>query len=293
MVALFVRLKLSLLRNRFRQGPAAIGQLIGSSITVAFLAAMIVLVLFAARFAGSPAVATDVLSILQIFQLLGWAVSPLLAFGVDETLDPRRFALLPLTHGTLVRGLFAAALIGVFPIGNAIVLAGGAVAVANPWWTLVLSVPAAAIQLLMCVGLSRAMAATMAGLLRSRRGRDLAVVLGILVVLLPQGLNILVSGAAGGRVDPVNLLTGAANSLRWLPPGALAHVASDAGAGRWGLVALDLLVGLVAVVCCLRSGGAVRWRGRWYVRMPPPRCGRTVGARCPGWLSGWSPVRWA
>ena len=45
--------------------------------------------------------------------MLGWLLLPLVFFGVDETLDPARFALLPLPRRTLVTGLFAAALIGV------------------------------------------------------------------------------------------------------------------------------------------------------------------------------------
>jgi ABC-2 type transport system permease protein len=279
-VALFVRLKLSLLKNRFRQGPSAILQLVGSIVLVGFLTVMGIGGLLAARFAGSPAIATDVLTILQFLQAVGWAVSPLLAFGIDETLDPRRFALLPLSRSTLVRGLLAAALIGVFPIGNALVLAGGAVAVASPWWTLVLSVPAAALQLIFCIVLSRALAASMAGLLQSRRGRDLAVLVGVIVVLLPQGLNVLLSGAAG-QADPGAMLLGLAAPARWLPPGALAHVAADAGAGSWGLVGLDLLIGVGAVLLV-----ALWWRtalSRSLVR-PDASTAQNVSRRGP--LSG-------
>ena len=45
--------------------------------------------------------------------MLGWTLVPLLFFGVDETLDPARFALLPIRGGTLARGMLAAAFIGV------------------------------------------------------------------------------------------------------------------------------------------------------------------------------------
>ena len=51
--------------------------------------------------------------------VLGWLLLPLVFFGVDETLDPARFALLPLPRRTLVTGLFAAALIGLPAAGHA------------------------------------------------------------------------------------------------------------------------------------------------------------------------------
>ena len=45
--------------------------------------------------------------------VLGWLFLPLVFFGVDESLDPARFALLPLRRRTLIAGLLAAALVGV------------------------------------------------------------------------------------------------------------------------------------------------------------------------------------
>jgi ABC-2 type transport system permease protein len=243
--ALFLQLKLTLLRNRFRQSGSAVAQLIVGIVVVLFFAGSIVMALLATRFSGHNA--TNILVVLQVLQALGWAVSPLLAFGVDETLDPSRFALLPLTRRVLVRGLFVAALVGVLPIGNLIALLGGAVAVADPWWTLVIAVPAALLQLVLCVLLARAMAAGMSGLLRSRRGRDLAVLVGAVAILLPQVLNVVINGAVRGRLDPFAVLETAAAPLRWLPPGALAHAASDAATGQWGLLVIDFLLGGVAI----------------------------------------------
>ncbi|WP_163508570.1 hypothetical protein [Fodinicola acaciae] len=245
MAAVFLQLKLALLRNRFRQRSGAVVQLVVSTVVVLFFGTAIVMALLATRFAGQDA--TDVLVVLQVLQALGWAVSPLLAFGVDETLDPTRFALLPLTPRTLVRGLFVAALVGVLPVGNLLALLGGAVAVADPWWTLVVAVPAALLQLVLCVVLARAVAAGMSGLLRSRRGRDLAVLVGAVAILLPQVLNVAVNGLVRGRLDPFAALATMAAPLRWLPPGALAHAASDAANGQWIPLILDFLLGVVTI----------------------------------------------
>src|SRR5680860_20089 len=42
---------------------------------------------------------------------LGWATLPVLLFPLDETLDPARFSLAPITRGRLMAGLTAAAFI--------------------------------------------------------------------------------------------------------------------------------------------------------------------------------------
>ena len=60
---------------------------------------------------------------------LMWAVLSLIATGVDATLDPARFALLPLRAPELARGLLAAALTGI----PAIMLMGLALAQVGAW----------------------------------------------------------------------------------------------------------------------------------------------------------------
>ena len=82
-------------------------------------------------------------------QLVGWMLTPLVAFGVDETVDPARFALLPIRPQTLQRGLLVTSLIGFFPLANFVVLIGAAVALGVPWSVLPIAlvcvVPAAAV----------------------------------------------------------------------------------------------------------------------------------------------------
>src|ERR1700748_3122405 len=45
--------------------------------------------------------------------MLRWLFLPLIFFGVDDSLDPARFALLPLRRPTLIGGMALAALAGV------------------------------------------------------------------------------------------------------------------------------------------------------------------------------------
>ena len=66
--------------------------------------------------------------------VLGWLLLPLVFFGVDETLDPARFALLPLPRRTLVTGLFAAALISVPVFAVLVAVAGLVVSAGAARW---------------------------------------------------------------------------------------------------------------------------------------------------------------
>lgn len=132
MVTLFVSLKWQLLTTRLRKATAAKrgGTLI--LLAVAVLAAgFIAWSLSQLRTAPAAAVTTGVL--LLVSQAVGWMLTPLIAFGVDETLDPHRFALLPLRRGDLLRGLTASALIGWLPAVNVVVLIGIAVMISPSW----------------------------------------------------------------------------------------------------------------------------------------------------------------
>jgi ABC-2 type transport system permease protein len=71
-----------------------------------------------------PEFATPILISLFALQLVGWMLTPLLAFGVDETVDPARFALLPIRPQTLQVGLLTTSVIGFFPLANFVVLIG-------------------------------------------------------------------------------------------------------------------------------------------------------------------------
>ena len=46
---------------------------------------------------------------------LGWLLLPILYTGVDDTLSPSRFALLPLSGRALAPGLLAASFVGLLP----------------------------------------------------------------------------------------------------------------------------------------------------------------------------------
>ncbi|MDR7279954.1 ABC transporter permease [Catenuloplanes atrovinosus] len=184
--------------------------------------------------------------------VLGWLLMPLVFFGVDETLDPARFALLPLERRTLVAGMFAAALAGVPALATlaatsglavAAVLRGGAVAG-------LVQLAGCVAGLLLCVSLSRATTSAFSAMLRSRRVRDLAaILLAVLAALLgPLQIGLL----AAARTADWQALAGVARVLGWTPLAAPYTVGLDVAEGRWFAVPLKFLIIAGSIAALLR-----------------------------------------
>ena len=112
MVAVLVGLKLRLLRNALRQSAWRIVGVVLATAYGLFLVALAVVGMIALRFTG-VAVGPDVVVVGLSALTLGWTLVPLLASGMDDTLDPGRFALLPLRARELLPGLVASSLVGV------------------------------------------------------------------------------------------------------------------------------------------------------------------------------------
>jgi ABC-2 type transport system permease protein len=211
---------------------------------VALLLVGLAVLLATAR--SRPEVAVPVVITIFTLQLVAWMLTPLIAFGADETVDPTRFALLPLRLPTLQRGLLVSSLVGYLPVANAVVLLGAVIALSNPWSALPLALVAAIVQLLTCVVLSRAASTSMASLMSSRRGRDLGMLVGLLIFALYMGLNFLLNSSAGAGV--VTNAGRVADVLAWGPPGSLASLPSFVTAGDWGRVAAAVVLGIAPLL---------------------------------------------
>lgn len=183
--------------------------------------------------------------------VLAWFFVPLIWTGVDETLDPTRFALLPLPRRTLMAGLLIGALLGIPAVVTLLATAGLVVGAA---WR---GGPAAAVAqvggillaLLLCVTLSRAATSAFAALLRARRTRDLAAVVLALLAALAGPLQIGVVAFVGGA--DLDDLARVAEVLGWTPLGAPYLVGFDVADGRPGSALAHLLIGAVAVALLL------------------------------------------
>jgi ABC-2 type transport system permease protein len=172
--------------------------------------------------------------------LLGWLLLPVLGFGSDETLDPLRLALFPIPRRSLMAGLLGAALVGVPAVATAGALAGALVGWSRGVGTLLVLADVALLPLVCATG-SRAVVTALAPLLRSRRGRDLAVLLTMLMGVLGYAAQLVLPH---GQDDPEALrrrLDAAARVVRRTPFGWPGDALVAARDGRYATAGAELL----------------------------------------------------
>lgn len=296
MVAVLVRLKLSLLRNTLRR---SVWRTVGLVLGALYALGLVLLAmagLIALRWT-SVALTADVTVVAFSLISAGWLLLSLLVFGVDETLDPARFALLPVRARDLMPGLLVAGLVSSTGVATVLVGLGLVVTWARSPASALAAVLVLPVGVATCFLLSRAGTATFASVLTSRRFRDLAFV-GIIVLALAFG----VAGNVVGRLADSDLaglrtlLAEVATVLGWTPFGWAWAVPADVARGSWALAAARLglaLGGLVALWLIWRraldqrltepleavaSGGRVR-RGGFVDRLYPATPAGAVAAR--------------
>jgi ABC-2 type transport system permease protein len=247
MAWLLVQLKLRLVLNALRSSTAAQTSFIISTF-FAFVVAVggfYVLALFRGLSAS-----VDLTTVIFTAFALGWLILPIFAFGLDGTLDPATLALYPLRTRPLSVGLLAASATGAWPAANLIGLLGVMVGLASGPLGLLVAVVAVALQVLFCITLARLVTTSMARMLRSRRGKDLAVFLVIPIFALIELLGQVIPRAAAEGGITAASFAGVDAWMRWLPPGLAAHAIQDASHGHSGtaLARLGLLAAVIIVL---------------------------------------------
>ncbi|MFC8075289.1 transporter [Streptomyces sp. NPDC057307] len=263
----FVRLKLSLLRNGLRQSSGRTVVYVVSVVLALLIAAGQLLGLILLR--GNDG-ATTLVVVLTALVALGWAMLPLFFASGDETLDPSRLVMLPLRPQALIGALLAASVVGIGPLFTLCLVLGSAIAVAHGAAAVVVSVVVVPLALLVCVALSRAVAAANIRLLTSRKGRDLAVLSGLVIAVGIQFINFGIQrlNEAGGlsALDPV------ADVVRWLPPASAIGAVDSVSDGAYGPAAGQLLLSLAALA------GLLYWWQRSLVKLMTAPDGSTIDA---------------
>ncbi|MFG2897345.1 transporter [Streptomyces zaomyceticus] len=267
LTSVFVRLKLSLLRNGLRQSGGRTAAYILSIVFGALLAAALVLAFVLLR---GNADADSVAILLTGSLALSWTVMPLFIPSGDETLDPSRLVMLPLRPRPLVRALLVASLVGVGPVLTFVLALGAALSVAHGAAGTVLAVLAVPLTAVTCVALSRAVAAANIRLLTSRKGRDLALLSGLIIAV---GMQLVNFGAQRlGQAGGLESLEPAAAVVGWLPPAAAIAAVDSAAQGDYAVAAVRLLLTAATLVALLY------WWQRSLVRLMVEPDGSTIGA---------------
>jgi ABC-2 type transport system permease protein len=240
----FARLKIRLIRNGLRSPQYAVMFILGAT-----AAGALALLGFSAL-AGMRNQKIGPDATLAIFAAVTvmWIVVPLIGFGTDETLDPQRLALLPLRRGQLLRGMLAAALVGVAPIATAFALLGAIVGQGDGFVSMFLIAMAVGFTLIFCVVGSRALIAILTPLLRSRRGRDMLIMSLTLAAFVPQAFRLF--GGKAGTDDIDQTIDTIASRVRWTPFGLGGVAVTEAGE-RHHLNALLALAGIAALTAIL------------------------------------------
>ncbi|SDG66353.1 ABC-2 type transport system permease protein [Sinosporangium album] len=238
--ALFFKLKLRLIIGNLRGETARqIGFVF--SVLAAVAVAVIGFITMGLVRLAPPDMAVDLVVIAFTMFWVAWAIGPLMMFGLDDTLDPSRVALLPLTTGRLAAGMFTASVTGVWPPVTLIITSGALTGIAVGATGITTGIVAVVLLFALCIVTSRLVTTALSGALRSRRGRDLAAVSVVFVVLLSQLPNLVVN--QGSALDVPRLIGDMAGVLRWTPAGMAGHAI---GAG--GLVALAELAAVALIV---------------------------------------------
>lgn len=270
LVPVLVRLKLALLRNGLRQSAGRRAVYIASVVATLLIALGQLIGLIALR---GNAHAGSLVVLLAAVLAVGWAVMPLFFAAGDETLDPSRLVMLPLRPRPLITALLVSSLVGIGPLFTLCLAAGSVTALAHGAGAVVFAVLAAPLTLLVCVALARAVATANTRLLTSRKGRDLAVLSGLVIAVGIQGVNFGIQrlGQAGG----LSALDPAADVVRWLPPASAIGSVDSAAQGAYGRAAVQLLLSVAALVLLL-----VLWRRSLEKLMTEPD-GSTLSAAEP------------
>ncbi|WP_406484015.1 transporter [Streptomyces sp. NBC_01568] len=242
----FVRLKLSLLRNGLKgssKRKAAYFSTLALALVVGFFVTLGLALLHGNAHAGTVVV------LLAAILALGWTFMPLFFPSGDETLDPSRLVMLPLRPRPLVQALLASSLVGIGPLFTLCLAIGSVLAAARGAAGAVAAVVAAPLLVLGCVALARAVATANVRLLTSRKGRDLAVLSGLLIAVGGQVANFASQSLfqAGGlaSLEPVE------DVVRWLPPATAIGMVDSASEGAYGVAAAQLALTLAAVIALL------------------------------------------
>ena len=295
MVATLLRLKFRLVIAEMRRSVVRLVLYLIMGANVLLLLVMLLVGLIAASFyiEGNEALVGTITIISGSVIVAGWTILPLLFFGTDQTLDPARFALFPLTGRKLAPGLVLAGAIGFPGLFTALVALGSALPWLHSPLVFLVGLLGGALAFLMTQVCCRAASTALSGSLSSRKAKDLIGLIGVVVVLVLSMGSYVASMAfalfaenSGGFVDLAANAQRISTVLAWTPLGAPWALATDAASGQWLLLLGHLAVTLVYLALGLRLFAAVLDKAL----ITPVRAGSTAVARhdsiarAGGWL---------
>lgn len=277
MVTQFLGLKLRLLANSFRRGP---WQVIGMLIALAYGIAAVSLAVaaLAALRTSSVALATGITVSAGSFVVLCFLLLPL-AFGADDTLDPRAFSLFGLPTTKLAATLALTSVVGVPAVFVTVISIAQVVTWSRSPLATFVAIIGAIVIIATCLLGSRLTTAVASTVLATRRAREVSVLV-VLILLVSISPIITIALSRGWAAGAPQILERIARVIGWTPLGAAWAAPADAAAGHPGSAALKVLIA-VAFLAAL----ALAWRAlvAWML-VSAPRISREKGYSGLGWF---------
>lgn len=240
MVATVLRIRLRILGNMLAR---SVWQLVGFIAGALAAAGALVFVVLGLALIGAAGLDPTriVITLGGALLVIGWGVAPLLAGGVDTTVDAERLAPFPMSTRQVMIALAAIGVIGIPGAASTI----GAVSALAAWvhWPVAFAAAIVCLPLgvLTCILVSRTVAS-----FSSRGGRRLGNTIGLIalaaLVLAGPIITGLVGLAGGSGDEFVARVVVAAEGISWTPVGAIWAVPGDLAAGDPAAAALKLLI---------------------------------------------------
>jgi ABC-2 type transport system permease protein len=263
----FLVLKNSLLRSPWQLVGALFSALYGVGLLGGGLVGLVYLS------TQPPEVAGMIVTLGGSLVVLGWILIPLLASGVDQTLDTMKLRTFPIPLNTLLRGLFVCGVLGVPGVVTLLL----ALATAATWWrhslVALAAVVCALVAVATCVVGSRMVVSLSSVFSSGRRFKEVAGLIGMIpLVLAGPMIGYYTAGIGGG---PMGDFTGLASALGWTPFGVIWAVPAELAAGHFGLAVVKFVLGVALLV----AGTLVWRRGLAIELVTPPHSANRAGAR--------------
>ena len=169
-----------------------LGVVVGLGLAAGAVGALVVIGLAAPQLRGVAVIALALAT-------LSWTVLSVLAAAADSTVDPARFAVLPVRPRPLAVGLFVAVLTGIPPVLLLVVALSTVVTWSDSPATAAAALGSAVLGVLLTVLLARVVVGLLAGVMAGRRGRAVGASLISLVALTPAALGLALGTAASAQ----------------------------------------------------------------------------------------------
>jgi len=297
MVATLLKLRFRVLGNQLARSP---WQLVGFLFGALWGVGVLGLAVLGLVFLGFQGVefATPFLIGAGSALVLGWILGPIIAFGIDTTLDPAKLVVFPMTTGRMMWAMVLAGVTGV----PGIIASVAALATFAVW----LHSPAAAIVavfsiplgVLLCVVASRTVASLSSGFSSGRRFQEAAGIIVFIPIILAGPI---LGGAVALLATAGDGLFVFLRVLSWTPLGAPWAAPADAASGDWlpAIAKVLIAAATIAVLVLLwrwslvtslenpkqvSSSGVKAGKIGWFGRFPATPAGAITARALTFWL---------